>query len=265
MRNKQTSLAAILLAAILLAAGAQAPHAQEKDKPKPSKTADLAADFEGDFQDEEKADVADPLKYWNLAWFHFNDRLYFWALKPVAQGWDYVSPDFVQHRLDDFLTNLGFPARFLNTLLQARPHHSGIELVRFLTNTTVGIVGLWDPATVWMDLGRYDEDFDQTLGSYGIGMGCFLTWPLFGPSSLRGTIALPIDAYTKHPAPGSNAIDQINQTAMGENPYESLRKLAVDPYTSIRNAYVQNRRKAVKDRSRSNVKRTGARDNSEED
>ena len=251
-RRHARLIAALMAATVLWASVCPGAELKSTDK-KPAKTKVKAAsshmdEFESEFADEQGPHVPDPFKYWNLAWFHFNDKLYFWVLKPVAQGWDAISADAVQRSVDDFLVNMAFPARFLNTLLQARPHHSGIELVRFVTNLTVGVLGFWDPATKWLDLPIYNEDFDQTLGRWYIPMGVYLTWPLFGPSSIRGTIALPIDIYTKHPLPGTSVIDQINQTALGENPYESLRQLAVDPYTSIRDAYIQSRREAILDR-----------------
>jgi len=242
-----------LFLGVSLAWGVLPAFAQAEDKGEGQATGGESAalsfedEFEAEFAEEDMAAVADPLRYWNVAWFHFNDKLHYWVLKPVSKGWDFVFPDAVQRSIDHFLTNLGFPARFLNTLLQGRPRHTATETARFVTNTTVGLLGLMDPATTWLELKRYDEDFDQTLGYYGIGMGVFLTWPFFGPSSLRGTVALPVDSYTRHPLPGSGFIDRVNKTSLGQNPYDSLRELAVDPYTAIRDAYVQNRRKAIKD------------------
>jgi phospholipid-binding lipoprotein MlaA len=192
----------------------------------------------------EQARLADPLKYWNVAWFHFNDKLYFWVVKPVAKGYGAAVPKSARECIGNFLTNLQFPSRFLNTFLQARPHHSAVETGRFIVNTTWGFLGFWDPATTKLHWRRYDEDFDQTLGTWKIGQGCYLVWPFFGPSSPRGTVGLAVDSAL-NVVPGGSVIRVINDVSLGQDSYEQLTKIAVDPYVAVRDAYVQNRRELV--------------------
>jgi len=191
---------------------------------------------------------ADSLRPWNLVWFHFNDKLYFWVAKPVSKAWGIILyPRFVRGSIHDFIVNLGFPGRFFNTALQGRLKASGTELIGFLANLTVGVAGLWDPATKLFHLKRYDEDFDQTLGVWGIGTGPFIIWPLLGPSSIRGTLGAVGD-YCLDPLVRYSiviVVRAINDTSLGLSEYESLIRLAVDPYTAVRDAYFENRRKVV--------------------
>ncbi len=194
-----------------------------------------------------KSHIADPLKYWNVAWFHFNDKLYFWLIKPVSKGYGAVIPKPARECIGNFLTNLQFPSRFLNTFLQARPHHSAVETGRFIVNTTWGFLGFWDPATTRLHWRRYDEDFDQTLGTWKIGQGFYLVWPFFGPSSPRGTVGLAAESALSV-VPGGSVIRVINDESLGRNSYEQLIRISVDPYVAVRDAYVQNRRERVADR-----------------
>jgi phospholipid-binding lipoprotein MlaA len=211
----------------------------------------FADDFGGEFDDgladeliEPNGGISDPVKLWNKGWFHFNDRLFFWGLKPFSKGYGFILPRPLRLGLDNVFTNLAFPRRFFNNAFQAKPKRSGIEFGRFLVNTTVGIGGLFDPATHWLHWEIYDEDFDQTLGLWRLGQGVFLTWPFIGPSSLRGTLALPFDMAMDGAAaiPGGGLLRQVNLLSLRSDPYESLLEVAIDPYISVRNAYVQNRK-----------------------
>ena len=253
---------AVLCAALALAAGGTASAeeetgerqrrpwlfggrgAQRQDEQAEADQLDALMD---EYADEEAEAIADPLKPWNKLWFHFNDKFYFWILKPVSKGYGFLLPKYVRLRIKDFFNNLGFLVRFFNTSLQGKLKGAVTELGRFLVNTTVGILGLWDPATHWCGWKQYREDFDQTLGVWRIGQGVFLTWPIFGPSSIRGTFGLIFDAALNPTtyATGAGGLDTLNNTSLDLNPYESVRESAVDPYSSVRNAYVQNRRKVI--------------------
>jgi phospholipid-binding lipoprotein MlaA len=208
---------------------------------------DLLKEYEAD-DAAGSVTVADPLRPWNVACFHFNDKFYFWLLKPVSKGYGYILyPRFVRIGIKNVLDNLGFPGRFLNSLLQARPKAASTELGRFLMNSTVGVVGLWDPASYWCHWKIYNEDFDQTLGVWGMGMGFYLSWPFVGPCSGRGTLGLASD-YFLNPIMSSSAgiaLSQINNTSLGLNGYEDLLTSALEPYSAIRSAYVQNRAEEI--------------------
>ena len=210
--------------------------------------------------DTQEKGVSDPLGGYNRAMFTVNDKLYFWILKPVAQGYGAVIPEGGRVAINRFFKNLSFPIRFVNNALQGKLKRVGIETARFVLNTTVGIAGLFDPADEWWDLKPYEEDFGQTLGHYGAGDGAPLMLPLLGPSNLRDTAGIvpdlylyPIDWFSQ----GSNffnpiflgafILDTINKTSLRIGVYENLKKEALDPYTLMRDAYKQNRDARIKE------------------
>jgi phospholipid-binding lipoprotein MlaA len=204
--------------------------------------------------EETKAEIADPLEPFNRAMYQFNDKLYFWVLKPVAQGYGKVVPKAARVSVGNFFTNLAFPIRFVNCLLQANFEGAAAELGRFTVNTLWGIGGLLDPAASKdINLAKQDEDFGQTLGSYGLGQGIFITWPLLGPSSLRDTVGLVGDGFLSpysyftpwYAGAGTKVYDKVNDTSLRIGEYESLTEAAIDPYVAIRDAYVQYRLKKV--------------------
>ncbi len=240
------------------------PSSELAVKPEAS-TADEFADVEDEDYGEidslneqdgkEKLEIADPLEPFNRAMFHFNDKLYFWFLKPVAQTYGKVVPEVARAKVDNFFTNLAFPIRFVNSLLQGNFRGAASELGRFTVNTLWGVGGLLDPASgEKINLAKYDEDFGQTLGVYGLGHGFFINWPIFGPSSSRDTLGMVGDAFLNPlsyltPASagtGVRAYDKVNDTSLRIGDYESLRQAAIDPYVAIRDAYVQYRHKKVK-------------------
>lgn len=202
---------------------------------------------------EETGQIADPLYPWNNAMYHFNDKLYFWVMKPVAQGYSYVVPEDLRISVRNVFKNLTTPVRFVSSLLQLRFKDAGNELIRFVVNSTAGVGGLADVAKQRLDISRHDEDLGQALGSYGIGQGFYIVWPFLGPSSLRDTIGSIGDGFlnpVNYITPfwsslGVRMYDTTNETSLRIGDYEDLKEAAVDPYVSIRDAYVQNRKKAV--------------------
>lgn len=204
--------------------------------------------------EEAKGEIADPLEPFNRAMYHFNDKLYFWVLKPVAQGYGKVVPEAARVSVSNFFANLAFPIRFVNCLLQANFKGAAAELGRFTVNTLWGIAGFLDPASSKdINLSKQDEDFGQTLGTYGFGQGFFINWPLFGPSSPRDTVGLVGDAFLTpstylspwYAGVGTRVYDRVNDTSLKIGDYESLKEAAIDPYVAIRDAYVQYRLKKV--------------------
>ncbi len=194
--------------------------------------------------------LPDPLRGMNRAFFRFNDRLYFWVVRPAANGYRSVVPRDARIGVGKFFNNLAGLRRTLNCLFQGDLSGSGKELARFGFNTTVGILGFTDPAKAWLKLRPTDADFGQTLGVWGMRPVCFLTWPLLGPSSLRDTLALPLDAALD-PAtfiPGASLIKRINHVSLNPGGYEDLIESALDPYVAIRDAYNQNREHLIRKR-----------------
>lgn len=213
-------------------------------------------DYLDDDFDEEIVEVPDPLAKFNRGMYHFNDKLYFWALKPTAQVYRVVVPEPMRVSVRNFFTNLGFPIRFVNCLLQANIDGAGTEISRFTVNSTFGLAGLFDPATRHCNITKQDEDFGQTLGVYGLREGIFINWPVLGPSTLRDSVGM-IGDYFLNPISyvqpteaslGINAGKKVNNTSLRIGDYEALKDAAIDPYISIRDAYIQHRQRKVKEK-----------------
>lgn len=205
--------------------------------------------------EEESVYIADPLYPWNKAMYHVNDKLYFWLMKPLAQGYSIVVPEDARISVSNFFNNITTPIRFVSSLLQFKIKDAGNELLRFVYNSTAGVCGLVDAAKEDLGIKQQDEDLGQTLGSYGIGHGFYLVWPFLGPSSLRDTVGRIGDRFLDpvhyvNPTEASVGItvyDKVNETSFRIGDYEDLKKSAIDPYVSIRDAYLQYRKKKVED------------------
>jgi phospholipid-binding lipoprotein MlaA len=219
---------------------------------------DFTLDDDSTFGEENgMAIAADPLEPMNRVFFHFNDKLYFWVLKPVSKGYAYVIPEELRMCVRSFLKNLLAPVRIVNNLLQGKVRHSGIETARFVINSTLGIAGLDDPAKNELGLFPKDEDLGQTLGVYGFGEGVYICWPFFGPSNVRDTIGMAGDfflspvSYLSWAEPEVGAAVQVgrevNNTSLTLGDYEDFKESAIDPYIALRDAYRQHRFKKMKD------------------
>lgn len=199
--------------------------------------------------------VADPIEPFNRVMYHFNDKFYFWVLKPVTKGYKYVAPAGLRIAVRNFFDNLIMPVRLVNCVLQGKFHSAGTEVARFVINTTAGMLGFADPADNYPQLKTKDEDLGQTLGAYGIGNGFYIVWPLVGPSTLRDTVGLTGDlflnpvAYVRPvgAAIGIAAYQRVNTTSFHIGEYESLKESAIDPYSAFRDAYIQSRAKKVRE------------------
>lgn len=210
--------------------------------------------FEDPFDVEgEVGPVQDPIEKVNRTFFRFNDRVHHWLLKPVAGGYRRVLPEPTRVSFKMFFSNIQSPVRVANSLFQGKLKGAGREVSRFAINSTVGIGGLFDPATYWK-IEPQEEDLDQTLGFYGVPPGSYIHWPFFGPSSVRGTIGRIGDSFLNPmfyfgiPVYGNIAIsghERINKTSLALGDYERFTSSALDPYIGFRNAYFQNREKKV--------------------
>lgn len=222
------------------------------------------SDFEEDiFQDNEDnltdqdnhAMVADPLEGVNRAVFVFNDKLYMYLLKPLAKGYSWVVPTVARKSVKNFFYNLVFPIRFVNDLLQGKGEEASNEFCAFFINTTLGFGGLNDFAQKYVGIRLQDEDFGQTLGVYGIGNGFYLVLPVLGPSSLRDAVGRagnwfidPINYLQPDLLSwGVWGLEKVNWTSFHIQDYDAFKEASIDPYTAMRNAYIQNRNALVKD------------------
>jgi phospholipid-binding lipoprotein MlaA len=194
-------------------------------------------------------DTYDPLERMNRAVYKFNDRFDRALLKPVAKGYDFITPNPVQHSIRSFFSNLLSPTVVLNDLLQAKFRQSAADTGRFLVNSTVGIAGLFDVAK-HIGLKPHDEDFGQTLGAWGVGEGPYLVWPILGPKNLRdsagwlGDFATNPVTYVNDPADrwGLWAVNLVDTRASLLGVSDVLQQAAGDDeYLFVREAYRQRR------------------------
>ena len=208
---------------------------------------------------EEAAHIPDPFRPWNNAMFQINDKLYFWVLKPVAEGYKRAVSEPIRNLFYNFFDNLRAPARLVNNLLQGKMKGAGNEFVRFVFNSTAGLGGFADAAKELLHIQKTSVDFGQTLGRYGVGQWFYLVWPMIGPSSPRDTLGFAVDramypfsyiSYTTisfGAATGIAVFETISDTSFNIGDYEAFKKAAIDPYVSMRSAYVQNRKKTVEE------------------
>jgi len=214
--------------------------------------------FNEEYTEEPSIAMSDPLSGYNRMMTSFNDTLFIYFFNPVSEGYAYIFPEAIRISLSHFIHNIQFPIRFTNNLLQGKFQNTSDELERFIVNTTVGIGGLFDPATAYLKIPSHNEDFGQTLGYYGVGAGYHIVLPFLGPSNIRDIIGLTLDGYTspliytsglkKYKIPqdylqsaGIYTLDVLNKNTLNLGAYESLKKDAIDLYPFLRDIYEQKR------------------------
>jgi phospholipid-binding lipoprotein MlaA len=200
------------------------------------------------------APKADPLEGLNRATYAFNDAADRAVLKPVAEGYKKVTPDFVRSGVSNVFSNFADVAVSLNNFLQGKPKDGASDVSRFLVNSTLGVLGLFDVATP-MGLEKHEEDFGQTLGKWGVGPGPYLVIPFMGPSTLRDAVGRGVDSRagwgkqvdhvrTRNAATGAELIN-VRASLLGAG--ETLDQAALDKYQFLRDAYLQRRLRMVND------------------
>ena len=165
--------------------------------------------------------VYDPFESVNRRLYHFNYRFDQWVFLPVVNGYRYITPSFVRTGVSNFFSNVGDVPNLLNSLLQFKGKRSMEITARLLLNTTIGVAGLWDPATK-MGLPHQSEDFGQTLGFYGVPEGPYVMLPILGPSNLRDTGGLVVDYSAE------NWINFLNVAEVSSNHPEVWVLRAID-------------------------------------
>ena len=203
--------------------------------------------------------VKDPIRKYNRAIFGFNDKLYFYVMKPAYKGYNKAVPEKARLSVRKFFSNIRMPVRFFNCLFQGKFKGAGTELARLVINTTIGLGGLFDPAKSQFNLEKQDEDFGQTLGKHGMGSNYFIEWPFLGPSNARDTIGFvgdvaldPLTLLTFFVSPfasiGAKSYDTFNEVSIDRGEaYENIVEPAIDPYIALQDAYTQNRIKKIKE------------------
>lgn len=197
-----------------------------------------------------KGPPEDPWQSWNRPMFRVNDAADTWVLRPIALGWKFVTFEEMRLSVRRFFFNLAFPSRFVSSLGQGEASKAADEAGRFIVNSTVGIAGLFDPASHF-GFPRHDEDIGQMFGRWGIPPGPYLVLPLLGPSNPRdavgtvGDMALSPLLWLDVPTYGLGFLNVVNSRAIADPEIQRARATALDFYVFVRDAFVQNRAAAV--------------------
>ena len=204
--------------------------------------------------EERPINIKDPYEKWNRKVFYFNEGVDAWVLKPIAQGYRFITPKFVRKGVNNFFSNLGEVSDFANNLLQFKPLEAGKDLARFTINSTLGIAGLFDVATPMTGLQKSNEDFGQTLNTWGVPEGSYIVWPFLGGKTLSHSISLPMDYYYLNPIPylvDSNEVSlglsALQIVQLREEFLDAEGLIQGDRYSFIRDAYLQRRTFLVND------------------
>lgn len=207
-----------------------------------------------DDYDNQQFIVSDPLEPMNRVFFEFNDILYEWLLHPVMTGYSWLVPLELRESFGNFFFNVATPVRLLNTVLQGEFASSGKVVGRFFINSTLGVAGLVDVANLEWGIEPTRADFGQTLGRWGVGDGIYFCWPLVGPSNVRDSLGLFVDAYS-HPIPylhestvldlGYYTSNKLNTLSLHPTLYDDLKRFALDPYIASRQAYYEYRQAII--------------------
>ena len=197
---------------------------------------------------------ADPFERLNRTTYAFNDTVDRAVLKPVARAYDAVTPHVVQEGVSNAFGNISDLPTAINDVLQGKPTLALQHVTRFVVNSTVGVLGLFDVATQ-MGIDRQREDFGQTLGTWGFRSGPYLVLPLLGSSSVRDALALPVDfeldplfyIHEQDVRLGLAGLRVIQERASVLKLEKTVDSVELDPYTFRRDFYLARRRNAIAD------------------
>lgn len=194
----------------------------------------------------------DPIEPTNRFFYAVNDRIDRYAFKPVAEGYVDITTIGFRNHVGNFVTNIAEPGRIVYFMFGGKSRDAGTALVRFVVNSTVGIGGIFDPATA-IGYKETDTDFGLTLAEWGVPAGPYLYLPVFGPSGARDVFSLPAEFFLTpiEPAPTSlalrafgyseTALHLVNTRAQFIQPIDQIEATALDPYATFRSLYRQER------------------------
>ena len=193
----------------------------------------------------------DPWESFNRPVFVFNDTLDTYALKPLAQGYQAVTPQFLEDGIHNMFSNVGEVGNLANNLLQGKVHAAGVDTSRLIFNTTFGVLGFFDIASK-MELRKSDEDFGQTFGVWGLNSGPYLVLPLLGPSTARDAVGkIPDSMLAPYPhisdVPARNTLRAVDVVQTRASLLHLEKLITGDRYVFVRNAFLQNREFKVSD------------------
>lgn len=200
----------------------------------------------------------DPLEGLNRGIYKFNDVADRYAMKPVAKAYKAVAPSPVRTGISNFFSNLGTLTTVVNDLLQLKFAQAFSDAGRFVINTTFGVAGLIDVASM-DNIPKHQEDFGQTLGYWGMGSGAYLVLPILGPSTVRDASGLAIDTVTSDPIQYLHNIGQtrtyyqvravqlLDKRTQLLDATDLVDNASIDPYAFMRDAYLQRRASLIQD------------------
>ncbi len=199
-------------------------------------------------------ETSDPLERYNRAMYSFNEKLDTYAMKPVAKGYQAITPGFVDKGVTNFFNNLDDVTTLINNLLQFKAEAALSDLGRITINSSLGLFGLVDVATAF-NLTKNDEDFGQTLGYWGLASGPYIVLPFWGPSTVRDSFGLGGDYFTEpytylkdqQTRYGLFALESVDTRADLLSASRILEQSTFDPYAFLRDAYLQQRRNQIFD------------------
>ena len=215
----------------------------------PASDTDALADYK---------ETNDPLEPTNRAIYAFNNGLDTVILRPAARAYRFLIPAPVRGGVHNVLSNLGTPVQLGNDILEGKPRRAGDTTMRFLINTTAGVVGVFDVATGW-GYPDHDSDFGMTMALWGLPEGPFLFLPVFGPSDPRDAVGLGVNAamdpftWVGHGTAvraldwSRFAMNGLDQRERHLDDVESIKNTALDPYATFRSLYRQHRRAQIED------------------
>lgn len=207
------------------------------------KRTDLSADMVS-----ATANPIDPFEDFNRSIYGFNMGLDRYVLKPVSDGYKFITPDFVETGVSNFFNNLKGINVVLNDVLQGKFQQGASDTGRFLTNTTIGVAGLFDVASEF-GMQHNVEDFGQTLAVWGVGGGPYLVLPILGPTTIRDGGAGIVDraANPGTYVPFTGILEGINDRANAEGALNFINEAALDPYVFTRESFLQYRQNLIND------------------
>jgi phospholipid-binding lipoprotein MlaA len=199
-----------------------------------------------------KPDPRDPWEGFNRGVYRVNDSIDRGFAKPLAKGYRAITPRVVRTGVSNFFDNLGYPTTVINAALQGKGKQAGRDTARFFLNTTLGLGGIFDPASA-AGFEKNDEDFGQTLGKWGVPSGPYLMLPIFGPSTVRDSFGRIVDRGTD---PSSYVDGNITVATSVIGLADGRARLldlerqldgVFDQYAFIRNAWLPRREYQVRD------------------
>ena len=259
--QRMPAVAAAVLAVVLLfvclpltSTGRRGQAGRHRSDPSGAPSTDQD-DYDDEYDDDsKKVTVADPIEPVNRGIYWFNDKMYFYALKPAAQGVKFIVPIEIRSGIKNMFHNIRFPVRFVNSLLQAKWLMARNEFCQFFLNTTVGFLGFADVASIYPGLNTKPEDTGQTFAVWGWQSSFYLMLPVFGPSTGRDAVGKVGDVLLDPlfwlvpgipPSVALRAGEAVNDTTFRIGDYEAIKDASLDPYVAIRNGYIQNREKLI--------------------